>query len=148
MRQSEFTCSSCGSDDLRRSYSTSLTELPKMFRGVYPFRCMSCRERCWVSVWSLGDGKNPRCPRCLNIDVLPTATHRMRLRLWQRLLLALGAQAQRCAFCSYRFVSFKRGQTPPLSVQPPVPPVQLRQRTDLPTTQGDSPMAVAARVGK
>ena len=107
MMRSEFTCSACGSKNLRRSHSTSLLDLPKMAMGIYPFRCLDCKERFWINVWLFSRSKHAMCPRCLSLDVALAAPQLMRLSLWKKLRLTLGARGYRCSACGFRFLSSK-----------------------------------------
>ncbi len=113
MKHPEFTCSNCGSANLRRSHTRSLLDLPKMALGIYPFRCLDCRERFWINIWLFSKGRYAMCPRCLAVDVGPSGLARTRLNITKKLLLALGARGYRCSLCSYRFISFKRTDRPP-----------------------------------
>ena len=112
MKHPEFTCSSCGSANLRRSHRTSMLDLPKMALGIYPFRCLDCRERFWINIWLFSKGRYAMCPRCLAVHVKPSALPRLRLNTVKRLLLTLGARGYRCSLCNHRFISFKRAERP------------------------------------
>lgn len=113
MKHPEFTCSSCGSANLRRSHTRSLLDLPKMALGIYPFRCLDCRERFWINIWLFSKGRYAMCPHCLAVDVGPSALPRMRLNITKKICLALGARGYRCSLCGHRFVSFKRAERSP-----------------------------------
>ena len=122
MKQTEFTCSACGSANLRRSHSTSVLELPKMALGTYPFRCLDCRERFWLNIWFSARGKCAMCPRCLICEVMPVPKESIRLTLRKRLLLGIGAHAFRCSVCRHSFISFKRAEPSRRISQQPQPP--------------------------
>ncbi len=113
MKHPEFTCSSCGSANLRRSHTTALLDFAKMALGIYPFRCLDCRERFWINIWLFSKGRYAMCPRCLAVDVGPSGLPRMRLSFTKRLLLAVGARGYRCSLCNHRFITFKRVERPP-----------------------------------
>ena len=106
MTHPEFTCSHCGSGELRRSRSTSLHDLRKIVLGKYPFRCLVCKERIWIDLYRKGG--QARCPRCLSASLASVAHQHIRFGFWKRQLLRLGARAYRCSFCGLRFASFKK----------------------------------------
>ena len=81
-----------------------------MALGIYPFRCLDCRERGWINIWLYSKGQSAICPRCLGMEVAPAPTEGMRLKLAERALVTAGARAYRCATCNRRFLSFKRAQ--------------------------------------
>ena len=110
MKHPEFTCGACGSANLRRSHSDSLMDLPKMAMGIYPFRCLDCRERGWINIWLFSKGGNAVCPRCLGLEVTPAPTEGMRLKLSEKAMVTAGARGYRCATCNRRFLSFKRAE--------------------------------------
>ena len=107
MKHPEFKCSSCGSDNIRRSHSESFSEFPRMALGNYPFRCLECRNRFWVNIWLFSKGSQAVCPRCLAVEVLRTPTDAMRLGIIQRALVRFGARGYLCTICNRRFLSFK-----------------------------------------
>src|SRR6202012_267730 len=98
MTHPEFTCSHCGSGELRRSRRTSMLDLRKIVFGKYPFRCLICKERTWIDLFR--KGKRVRCPRCLTADVVPAANLHFRLGFWKHQLLRVGGRAYRCSFCN------------------------------------------------
>ncbi len=79
-----------------------------MALGIYPFRCLDCRERFWINIWFFSKRKQAMCPRCLLLDVVRYDAKNMRLGLWKRLQVAAGARGYRCSVCRHRFLSFKR----------------------------------------
>ncbi|MDQ2843552.1 MAG: hypothetical protein M3Y72_21425 [Acidobacteriota bacterium] len=83
-----------------------------MAAGIYPFRCLDCRERFWINIWLFSKGKFAMCPRCFAVDVVPAELPRTRLSLSQKILLTLGARGYRCSACNRKFLSFKRSQAP------------------------------------
>jgi DNA-directed RNA polymerase subunit RPC12/RpoP len=107
MKHPEFTCTACGSTNLRRSQRTSILDLPKMALGAYPFRCLDCRERFWINVWRLSRSKHVICPHCLIRDVVPISSRQMRIGLWRKILLTLGGRGYRCSVCKHAFVSLR-----------------------------------------
>jgi DNA-directed RNA polymerase subunit RPC12/RpoP len=139
MMHPEFTCKHCGSANFRRSHSASLLDTFRMAKGTYPFRCLDCRERFWINLWLLSKGKRARCPRCLTLELTPAQPQRMRLGLWRKVMLALGARGYRCSFCGHKFLSFKRS----VAEQSPGPPEHT-------TTHASQPpgMASAATASK
>ncbi len=110
MKHPEFTCSACGSPNLRRSHIQSLAELPKMAMGVYPFRCLECKARFSINIWLFSKKTTAVCPRCLAIEVAPATLEGMRLSLLERLQVTFGARGYRCFTCGRRFLSFKRAE--------------------------------------
>jgi DNA-directed RNA polymerase subunit RPC12/RpoP len=105
IKHPEFTCTACGSTNLRRSQRTSVLDLPKMALGAYPFRCLDCRERFWINVWRLSRSKHVMCPDCLVRDVVPISRRQMRIGLWRKILFAAGGRGYRCSVCKHAFVS-------------------------------------------
>ncbi len=81
-----------------------------MALGIYPFRCLDCRERGWINIWLFSKGQTAVCPRCLGLEVTPAPTEGMRLKLIERAKITAGARAYRCATCNRRFLSFKRAE--------------------------------------
>ena len=78
-----------------------------MMMGVYPFRCNSCNDRFWASVWLFSVWKWAKCPRCLNLNLTDWPKRHYRNSLWAQALTALGAQKHRCSRCRLNFVSFR-----------------------------------------
>lgn len=112
MTHSEFRCFRCGSANLKRSHHTTILDGVKMLVGRYPFRCMDCRERTWVDLRLFRRGQQLRCPRCLRHDVYAIPNERLHASWWNNLRLAMGGRGYRCAFCSYKFISLKKRNTP------------------------------------
>jgi len=108
MKHPEFTCTGCGSTNLRRSQRTSILDLPKMTLGAYPFRCLDCRQRFWINVFRLSKSKYVICPDCLVRDVIPISSRQMRMGLWRKILLAAGGRGYRGAVCKHAFISMRR----------------------------------------
>lgn len=110
-----------------------------MALGVYPFRCLDCRERFWINVWRFSRSKYVICPDCLVRDVVPISSKQMRIGLWRKILLAAGGRGYRCSVCKHGFVSLKRRRVP----QP-----TGSGTGDVGSVQSQPGMASAARAGK
>jgi DNA-directed RNA polymerase subunit RPC12/RpoP len=108
MKHPEFTCTACGSTNMRRSQRTSILDVPKMAFGAYPFRCLDCRERFWINVWRFSRSKHIICPHCLVRDVTPISSRQMRVGLWRKILFTAGGRGYRCSVCKHAFVSLRR----------------------------------------
>jgi phage FluMu protein Com len=78
-----------------------------MTMGVYPFRCNSCNDRFWASIWLFSIWKYAKCPRCLNLNLTDWPKRRYRTNFWSDLKTALGAQKHRCSRCRLNFISFR-----------------------------------------
>jgi DNA-directed RNA polymerase subunit RPC12/RpoP len=105
-------------------------ELPKMALGIYPFRCLDCRERFWINIWLFSKRKYAMCPRCVLLDVIPTDPRKMRLGIWGKLELKAGARGYRCLVCRHRFLSFRRaGHSNSAKVVQPQPNTVQAQAT-------------------
>lgn len=107
MTHPEFSCLSCGSGSLRRSYSGTWRDLPKMLVGTYAFRCLTCKRRSFINVWLYSKQKYAKCPQCLSLEIVGRTHKPHRPSLWKRLLLGMGANRYRCLVCHHRFLSFK-----------------------------------------
>jgi DNA-directed RNA polymerase subunit RPC12/RpoP len=107
MKPSAIDCPYCGSASLRRSRRASWLELLPMSIGSYPFRCLDCSQRFWVSIWLVSRLRFAKCPKCLGLELTPWSRRHYRLSLWQNLLSTFGAHRYRCAKCRYYFLSFK-----------------------------------------
>ncbi len=86
-----------------------------MAMGIYPFRCLDCKERFFINIWLFSKKTTAVCPRCLTIEVTPASLEGKRLSLQERVLVAMGARGYRCASCGRRFLSFKRAHSRPVS---------------------------------
>ncbi len=75
--------------------------------GVYPFRCLDCGWRFWVSVWLFSSLGVAKCPKCLRTDLLVWQDKYIRFNPWRRLLSTFGSHPYRCATCRYNFLSFR-----------------------------------------
>jgi DNA-directed RNA polymerase subunit RPC12/RpoP len=84
-----------------------------MAMGVYPFRCLACTHRFWVSIWLWSVWKYAKCPKCLGLQLVFWPRRFYHLNLWRKLLLTMGAHPYRCAQCRCNFISFR-----PLAVLP------------------------------
>jgi DNA-directed RNA polymerase subunit RPC12/RpoP len=118
MKHPEFTCSTCGSVNLRRSHSQSFADIPKMAMGIYPFRCLNCRARFWINIWLFSKKTCAVCPHCLAMEVAPASLEGKRLSLLQKILLRMGARGYRCGSCNRRFLTFNRAR--PRAAKTPV----------------------------
>jgi len=107
MNQHGFPCPLCGSPDIRRSRRQSWREIPKMFVGIYPFRCLRCGGRFVGNVWILATGGNANCPKCLRMDLKPSTKKDSHLTCRERLMISLGAHRYRCVPCRLNFLSMK-----------------------------------------
>ncbi len=86
-----------------------------MAMGIYPFRCLDCKERFFINIWLFSKKTAAVCPRCLTIEVNPASLEGKRLSLLQRIQVAIGARGYRCSTCGRRFLSFKRAHSLPAS---------------------------------
>jgi len=107
MSDAALACPKCGSSSVRRSRRVNASEMAKMTMGVYPFRCNSCGERFWGSVWLFAVWKWAKCPLCLNLNLTDWPKRRYHLNWWTQILTGLGAQKHRCPRCRHNFVSFR-----------------------------------------
>lgn len=123
MRDPVLVCTSCGSENVRRSKRQSLWEIPQMAMGIYPFRCMNCSARFWASVWLLSRLAYAKCPRCLGMDLTTWPAKYFAPKLWNKIATFFGAQRYRCQACRKHFVSFRPRST------------QGDHRTSLPTPE-------------
>ena len=78
-----------------------------MLVGAYPFRCLQCSARFWISVWLFSRLTTAKCPKCLRSDLIAWPEKYYRPSFWRRLQYTLGAHRYRCAACRYNFVSFR-----------------------------------------
>ncbi len=78
-----------------------------MLVGIYPFRCLDCDARVWVSVWLFEKLPFAKCPKCLSIDLTPWPEKHFHPSLWHKLLVTLGAHRYRCMPCRHNFLSFR-----------------------------------------
>jgi DNA-directed RNA polymerase subunit RPC12/RpoP len=116
MRVPVLACDHCGSESVRRSKRQGFNELVRMCLGIYPFRCMNCHERFWVSVWLFSRLPFAKCPKCLNVQLTAWPAKYFSPNAWRYLAAMLGARRYRCMRCRYNFVSFR-----PLLASPVVP---------------------------
>jgi hypothetical protein len=100
-------CASCGGEDLRRSRRQTVFEAVRMAVGLYPFRCLRCESRFWVSVWLFSKLPFAKCPRCLRMQLTVCPEKHFHSTLWRNLLLTFGAHRYRCSACRYNFCSFR-----------------------------------------
>jgi len=107
MSDAAIACPKCGSSSVRRSRRASTKEMTRMMMGVYPFRCNSCNDRFWASVWLFSVWRWAKCPRCLNLNLTDWPKRHYRNSLWAQLLTAVGAQKHRCSRCRLNFISFR-----------------------------------------
>jgi hypothetical protein len=112
MRVPVLTCGNCGSTSLRRSKRQSILELPRMLMGVYPFRCLDCDARFWVSVWLFSKLPFAKCPRCLSVELTTWPERYYHPTIWCNLLMVFGAHRYRCTPCRCNFLSFRPRQIP------------------------------------
>jgi hypothetical protein len=107
MSDAAIACPKCGSSSVRRSRRASSKEMARMMMGVYPFRCNSCNDRFWASVWLFSVWKWAKCPRCLNLNLTDWPKRHYRNSLWAQALTVLGANKHRCSRCRLNFISFR-----------------------------------------
>ena len=110
MKTPGLLCENCSSENLRRSQRQTLWELGKMAFGVYPFRCMECGWRMWVSVWLFHSLGLAKCPKCLRMDLVTWPEKYFRASIWRSLRYTFGAHRYRCNTCRYNFISFRPRQ--------------------------------------
>ena len=122
MRTPIVLCDHCGSESVRRSKRRSFGELVRMYMGMYPFRCMDCNARFWVSVWLFSKLPFAKCPKCLNVQLTVWPAKYFAPNLLRSFAIMLGARRYRCMPCRYNFVSFRpmlaTGTTPPVEASP------------------------------
>jgi len=92
---------------VRRSKRQSLGELVRMYGGIYPFRCMDCDTRFWVSVWLFSKLPFAKCPKCLNVQLSIWPAKYFAPSVWRTVAVLFGARHYRCMPCRYNFVSFR-----------------------------------------
>lgn len=107
MRDPVLVCANCGSESVRRSKRQSLSEVPRMALGIYPFRCMTCSARFHASVWLLSRLPYAKCPKCFGRELTIWPAKLFAPGLWNRVATMLGAQRYRCPSCRKHFVSFR-----------------------------------------
>ena len=107
MRTRVLTCPNCGGDSVRRSKRQSSLEFLRMAFGVYPFRCLHCGVRFWVSVWLFSKLGFAKCPKCLSLELTVWPQKYFHPTLWRNLLLTFGAHRYRCGPCRHNFLSFR-----------------------------------------
>jgi DNA-directed RNA polymerase subunit RPC12/RpoP len=107
MKPGAIACPYCGGLSLRRSRRKAWFEFFGMLFGRYPFRCLDCNQRSWVSIWLFSRLKYAKCPKCLGLELTGWPRKRHRLNLWRNLLSTFGAHRYRCAKCRYNFLSFR-----------------------------------------
>ena len=117
MRVPVLICQHCGGTSLRRSKRQSAFELSKMLLGIYPFRCLDCDARFWVSVWLFKKLPFAKCPKCLSGELIIWPEKYFHPTLRYRLLVAIGAHRYRCVPCRHNFLSLR-----PRHLEHPVPP--------------------------
>ena len=118
MKPSAIACPCCASTSLRRSRRASWLEILPMMVGSYPFRCLDCNQRSWISVWLFSRLKYAKCPKCLGLELTPWSRRHYRLSFWGNLLSTFGARRYRCAACRYYFLSFRpAAEVPPAGEQ-------------------------------
>lgn len=110
MRTPIIFCDSCGSESVRRSKRQTLSELLRMSTGMYPFRCMDCDRRFWVSVWLFSKLPFAKCPKCLNVQLTTWPAKYFAPTLWRSVAVMLGAHRYRCMPCRHNFISFRTMQ--------------------------------------
>src|SRR5947209_20071495 len=103
----QLACPKCGTRDVRVSHRKGLGEFVRGIFGIYPLRCRRCRSRWTTSVWSSGDWKYARCPRCYRQALTTWSEQYYRPPRWTHILLRCGATPYRCAACRCNFASFR-----------------------------------------
>ena len=78
-----------------------------MSTGMYPFRCMDCDRRFWVSVWLFSKLPFAKCPKCLNVQLTTWPAKYFAPSLWRTIAVMLGAHRYRCMPCRHNFISFR-----------------------------------------
>jgi DNA-directed RNA polymerase subunit RPC12/RpoP len=103
-----LACPECGSRDLRYSRLRSLGERVWSWFGIRPLRCRACHRRFIERTWRLSTVRYARCPRCWRMDLSRWSRNDYRTTFFTDLLLHLGANPYRCAYCRLNFVSFRK----------------------------------------
>ncbi len=78
-----------------------------MAMGVYPFRCLACEGRFWVSVWLFSKLGFAKCPKCLGMELTVWPERYFRPSVWRQVAITLGAHRYRCIPCRHNFISFR-----------------------------------------
>lgn len=107
MRPSAIACPYCGGSSLRRSRRKAWFEFLGMMVGRYPFRCLDCNQRSWLSIWLFSRMIYAKCPKCLGSQLTSWSLKHHHLNLWQNLFSTFGAHRYRCAACRCNFLSFR-----------------------------------------
>lgn len=107
MKQSAIACPYCGGLNLRRSRRQAWFEFLGMIFGRYPFRCLDCNQRSWVSVWLFSRLRYAKCPKCLGLELTGWPRKHHHLTLWGNLLSTFGAHRYRCSKCRCNFLSLR-----------------------------------------
>ncbi|MCU1291963.1 MAG: hypothetical protein JWP08_813 [Bryobacterales bacterium] len=129
MRIPGLSCPNCGSENLRRSKRQSLGEIGKMLLGAYPFRCLKCGSRFWMSIWLFSKLATAKCPKCLRTDLVTWPEKYYRPTFWRRVEYTLGAHCYRCNACRCNFISFRGRIADETVTPPPSPPEKSLHRS-------------------
>lgn len=78
-----------------------------MALGIYPFRCLDCKQRVWVNIWLFSKLHFAKCPKCLGLELTTWPRKHYRLHFWSKLALTFGAHPYRCSVCRHNFLSFR-----------------------------------------
>ena len=90
--------------------------------GVYPFRCMDCGWRMWVSVWLFGSLGLAKCPKCLRTELVTWPEKYFRASIWRSLMYTFGAHRYRCNACRCNFISFRPQKIDEIETELPADP--------------------------
>lgn len=112
MKTPLLICDGCGGRNFRRSRRKSVSDLLRMAVGRYPFRCLDCNRRVWVSIWMFSKLAYAKCPKCLNLELTEWDHKRYHHTFWWKLRATFGAHRYRCARCRYNFLSFRPSVAP------------------------------------
>ncbi len=107
MRPSAIACPHCAGLNSRRSRRKAWLELPGMFIGRYPFRCLDCDLRFSASIWLFSRLIYAKCPKCLSLELTTWSLKHHHLTFWQNLFHTFGAHRYRCSACRCNFLSFR-----------------------------------------
>lgn len=101
-------CPKCGSRNLRYARLRGKAERLWSWAGIRPLRCRACYCRFIERTWRLSEVIFARCPRCWRMDLSRWSRNEYRVSFFGGLLLSLGANPYRCAYCRVNFISFRK----------------------------------------
>jgi len=103
-----LACPKCGSRNLRYAHLRGSSERFWSLFGIRPLRCRSCYCRFIERTWHVASMRFARCPRCWRMDLSRWSKNDYHITFLTNLLLKLGGNPYRCAYCRVNFVSFRK----------------------------------------